>query len=141
MECEPLKTTRRAACLFLCLLVFFLSYRPLTSLLAIAGVARNPTEGRCSTGGCEAIPRENMPRPAKAQHCDTQSRLVERAQKSKSITPEEKALQTILLLSLWPADCTLPSQVLIRAEGDAARPEYMRLFRSGNPGMPNSPPA
>ena len=141
MRCEPLKPPRRAACLFLSLLVCFLSYRPVTSVLAIAGLARNPTEGIPSTGSSQLVPRENMPRPAKSQQKVTHGRVIQKVQKSKSVTPEERTLLAIQMLSLRSGGSGLPFVVLIRAEGEAAKPQYLRMFQSGNPGAPNSPPA
>jgi len=141
MSREPIRSDRRATCFFLSLLVLFLSYKPATALLDIAGAARNPTEGRRPGQDSEIDTRENMPRPAKKQHCETRGRLVQKTQKSRTVSPEEWTLLKLLRLGLRPGHPETVSEPSTKVEGEIAKPEYLRLFLPATPGSPHSPPA
>ena len=132
-------TARRAACLGLSILITFLSYKPAIAILAIAGAAKNPTEGRRAGGSSEVDSRENMPRPAKKQQNEARGRLVQRIQKSRTVSPDEKILLKLFLLGSGQSDGS--SEVSKKIEGGIARPDYLRLFLPSTPGSPHSPPA
>jgi hypothetical protein len=136
---ELVKPACRLACLSLSALLLFLSYKPAIAILAIAGTARNPTEGRHAGQMSEVDSRENMPRPAKKQHRATQSRVVQRIQKSRTASEEEKTLLHVVQLGSG-YDRRGP-RFLERVDRDDAKPDYLRLFLPANPGSPHSPPA
>ena len=129
---------RRAFCLTLTLLVFFLSYRPATALLAFAGAAKNPTDGRVPGQRSEVDARENLPRPSKMQQRAHSHRAVQRMQKSRSATPETKTLLAAQLQG--PRPC-LPSHLRSRFDRGIPAPEYLQPYLPAAPGSPHSPPA
>jgi hypothetical protein len=141
MSREPMSSAGRGACLFLSLLVLFLSYKPATALLHLAGAAKNPTEGRRPGQESEIDARENLPRPAKKQQTETRGRLVQKVQKSRTVSPDEKALLKLVLLGLHPGNPAPASERPSKVVGEFAKPEYLRLFLTAIPGSPHSPPA
>src|SRR6185436_8047738 len=141
MSPESVRALRRGTCLFLSLLLLFLSYKPATALLAIAGAAKNPTEGRRPCGLSDVDVRENLPRPAKKQQRETQGRLVQKIQKSWTVSPQEKELlkQHFLGGGLRHSGSSLDAAS--KGEETSATPDYLKLFLPASPGSPHSPPA
>jgi len=127
------------ACLGLSILITFLSYKPAISILAIAGAAKNPTDGRHAGELSGVDSRENMPRPAKKQQREASRRLVQKIQKSRSVSPDEKVLLKLFLLGSGSAGGS--SEVSKKLESEIAKPDYLRLFLPAAPGSPHSPPA
>jgi hypothetical protein len=132
-------TARRAACLGLSILITFLSYKPAIAILAIAGAAKNPTEGRREGVSSEVDSRENMPRPARKQQREAPGRIVQKIQKSRTVSPDEKVLLKLLLLGSGQSGGS--SEASKKIEGEIAKPDYLRLFLPAAPGSPHSPPA
>jgi hypothetical protein len=139
MRCEITRSAGRLACLFLAFLLAFLSYRPAISILSIAGTAKNPTDGRSAGGSPEIDSRENLPRPAKNKQSEIRERLVQKIQKSRSVTEAEQTLLEVL--QLGPGYDRKPPARSQKVDGDIAKPDYLRLFLPANPGGPQSPPA
>jgi hypothetical protein len=136
---ELVKSACRFACLSLSALLLFLSYKPVISILAIAGAAKNPTEGRHAGQTSQIDSRENMPRPAKKQQRATYSRVVQKAQKSRTASDEEKTLLHVVQLgSGYDGRASQHSET---TERDDLNPDYLRLFLPATPGSPHSPPA
>jgi len=136
---RELKTScRRAFCLALTLLVLFFSYRPAIALLSLAGAAKNPTDGRVPGQRSEVDARENLPRPAKKQHRAESHRSIQRIQKARSVTPEEKTLLVVQMKG--PRPC-LASSIRSSFNRGMPAPDYLRLFLPATPGSPHSPPA
>src|SRR5204862_3323601 len=121
------------------LLITFLSYKPVISILAMAGLAKNPTEGRCAGESSQIDARENMPRPARKQQREAPGRIVQKIQKSRTASEEEKTLLHVVQLGPGYDGCV--SRLLERADRDDAKPDYLRQFLPAIPGSPHSPPA
>ena len=128
----------RKACLSLCILLAFLSYRPAISILSIAGVAKNPTDSRHAGGTPQVDARENMPRPAKTQQHEARDRVVQKAQKSRTASDDEKILLNVLQLGPgYEGTLSTRSEKI----DETTKPEYLRMFLPAIPGSPHSPPA
>ena len=136
---ELVKSACRLACVFLSALLLFLSYKPAISILALAGAAKNPTEGRHSGQTSQIDTRENMPRPAKKQQRAAQSRVVQKIQKSRTASEEEKTL--LQVVQLGPGYDGRASRHSETIDRDDTTPDYLRLFLPAIPGSPHSPPA
>jgi hypothetical protein len=141
MSRKMLTSGRRVFLLSLSFLLVFLSYKPATALLSIAGAAQNPTEGGRSGQTSELRSRENMPRPAKKQQRAAQGRMVQKASRARTVSDEEKTLLRILMQGLQPGLLRVASDDVESAESETSKPEYLRLFLPGTPGSPHSPPA
>ena len=110
-------------------------------MLAIAGLARNPSEGGSSGQDSELMPRENMPRPAKGQQCETHRSIVQKAQKSRTASADEKILLKVQLMGSLRGPSRSSSGMSETGEREIAKPDYLRLFLPSIPGSPHSPPA
>ncbi len=141
MRRESAKSARRAACLSLALLALFLSYRPAITFLSMAGAAKNPSDSRLPGPNSEIDARENLPRPAKAQQQEAHGRVVQKIQKSRTISADEKTLLKLVMLGFPPTQAGTISGPSKTLERDLARPDYLRLFLPATPGSPQSPPA
>ncbi len=139
MSCKSLKSPGRVTCLVLSFLVLFLSYKPATALLAIAGAAKNPTDGRHAGEGSQVDARENLPRPARKQQRQAPGRIVQKIQKSRTLSDAEKIL--LHVLQSGPGNLGRLSTCSRQIESESTKPDYLRLFLPANPGSPHSPPA
>lgn len=131
----------RAFCLYLALVLTFLSYRSTTALLALAGAAKNASEDGAPGPDSKIDARENKPRPAKKQRCETRRRVVERTQTVRLAPDSLKAAIALLKTGPTPGAAFSPTGAPSRVEVETSKPQYLRLFLPASPGSPHSPPA
>jgi hypothetical protein len=80
-----------------------------------------------------------MPRPAKKQQREAAGRIVQKAQKSRTASEEEKTLLQLLLLGRdYDGSVSARSEKL---DAEIAKPDYLKKFLPASPGSPHSPPA
>jgi hypothetical protein len=139
MTSKPL--ARRSISLFLVLLVGFLSYRPTTAILSLAGCARNPSDGGRLGQGSEIDGRENKPRPAKAQQREPRRRIAEETRRSDARGAGERSVLALLRLSVPQEFAPHASGSASKVKREISKPQYLQLFLPATPGNPHSPPA